>query len=145
VGFVLREDTAYSSGFSEAGFGRIVDGQPQEDVRRVLGTPYAENWFYPPHDQPERASMVSAAALTPGCRALRFERGLVVAAFTQDACRTLGIQRGTPVDDVKNALGLPREACWGYSWSPGHTFHRIRTICFWDGHVDSVVRQWTWQ
>ncbi len=143
VGFVVREDTAYSQGFSEDRFARVVEGQPQAEVRRLLGTPYGESWFYPPRARPaERAIMVSAAALPAECVALRFERGLVTAAVAHDACSRLGIDRATPVRDVERTLGPPVESCWGYSWSPGHTFHRMRMICFSNARVETVIHRW---
>ena len=143
MGFVLREDTAYSQGFTEDHFARIVEGQSQEEVRRLLGTPYGESWFYPPPDRPaERAIMVSAASLPAECVALRFERGLVVVALAHDACTRLSIDRGTTVRDVEKTLGPPMESCWGYSWSPAHTFHRMRVICFSNGHVEVVIHRW---
>jgi inner membrane protein len=43
---LLREDTAYSSGFTEAAFRTVAIGQSDTDVRRRLGEPREEGWFY---------------------------------------------------------------------------------------------------
>ena len=58
-----------------------------------------------------------------------------------DACRALGIQPGTSIDDVTRRLGSPSESCWVYSWSPGWVF-RMRMVCFDHAKVDAVVRGW---
>jgi len=75
------------------------------------------------------------------CRSIRFEKGVVLRAMDVDACRALGIQPGTSIDDVSRRLGAPKESCWVYSWSPGWVF-RLRMVCFDRGKVDAVERGW---
>jgi inner membrane protein len=142
VGFLVREDTAYTNGFSEDRFRRIFEGQPQADVRRLLGTPYAQTWFYPSTAPVEHATAVSVASLPHECVAIAFESGLVVRAFDAEACRTLGIVTRTTLADVESRKGRPPESCWAYSWSPSKKYHRLRMVCFSNGSVDSVLRRW---
>jgi inner membrane protein len=145
VGFVLREDTAYTSGFSEEAFRTITSGKSEEDVRQLLGTPHEESWFYPPKDRPlQRAWAASASALPRECLAIRFQNEIVLTALDVDACRKLGIETGTSRRDVKRLLGSPREACWRYSWSPRNAFYyRVRAVCFLNAEVDIVLHRWT--
>jgi inner membrane protein len=142
VGFLVREDTAYTTGFSEDAFRTIAPGASDQDVRQRLGAPFGESWFYPPKDQPfERASTTSASSVH-GCRAVRFETGVVVTALDLDACKKLGIQTGTSLIDVERWLGAPRESCWAYSWSPRDAHHRMRMVCFVNARVEIVLRRW---
>jgi inner membrane protein len=139
VGVVLREDTAYATGYSDTAFRTIAPGQSQQNVRGRLGPPYGESWYYPRSS--ERAADAAAAALDR-CAAVRFERGSVVAAFDRDACRNSGIASGTPAGVVRQQLGAPAESCWQYSWSPRATHYRIRDVCFVGSTVDEVIRGW---
>jgi inner membrane protein len=142
VGFVLREDTAYTSGYSEKSFRTIAPGQSDREVRDLLGPPFGEGWFYPPRGQPfERAATASASSLDE-CRAIRFERGVVVTALDVDACRKAGIAAGMPLIDVKRLLGAPPESCWPYTWSPRGARYRIRAVCFLNARVETVIRGW---
>jgi inner membrane protein len=115
VGFLLREDTAYASGFSEDAFRTVTPGESDQEVRVLLGTPFGENWFYPPEDQPFQRADTSSASSVSGCRAVRFKAGVVVAALDPNACKRVGIEAGTPLTDVERLLGRPRESCWRYS------------------------------
>jgi inner membrane protein len=142
VGFVLREDTAYTSGFSEGAFRTITPGQSDQEVGRLLGPPFAESWFYPPKDQPTQRAITTSAASVRGCRAVRLETGVVVAAVDVDECKKVGIQKSTSRIDVERELGSPRESCWRYSWSPRDAHHRMRMVCFLSGRVEIVLRGW---
>jgi len=46
VGLMLREDTAFSNGFSERAIRSIKQGDSETDVRQLLGSPMKEVWFY---------------------------------------------------------------------------------------------------
>jgi hypothetical protein len=143
VGFVLREDTAYASGFSEEGFRRITAGESDSAVRQVLGAPYREDWIYPSTDEPlQPASERSAAASPHECLIVRFENGAVVSAHAPDGCRDKGVRTGMATGAVVRQLGASPERCWHYTWSPGMKRHRIRVVCFTDASVSTVVRRW---
>ena len=144
VGFVLREDTAYASGFSEDAFRMITPGTSDDEVRRLLGPPLAENWLYLPRDQPSGpASERSASALpTNACLAIRFEAGVVVSAQNPRACSDAGIKPGMSQAEIEKRLGSAPERCWQYSWSPAGARFRLRIVCFSDASVASVIRQW---
>jgi inner membrane protein len=139
IGAALRESTAYAKGFSESAFRTIEAGQSDRDVRDRLGPPVGQSWFYPLPSQ--RAAETSAASLD-GCRAVRFDADVVVAAFDGEACRKVGIVAGTPLGEVRQRLGPPPESCWRYSWSPGDTHYRVRDVCFVASSVDTVIRRW---
>jgi inner membrane protein len=139
VGVVLREDTAYATGFSEPAFRTIAAGQSAQHVHDRLGAPVGESWVYP--SPSERAAATSAASLD-GCRAIRFESDAVAAAFNRDACDRMGIVAGTPLNAVRQRLGPPPESCWRYSWSPGGAHYRVRDVCFVASSVDTVIRGW---
>lgn len=142
VGFMLREKTRYAPGFSEGAFGHVEPGASARDVRRLLGAPHGESWFYPlnVHSVLQPAGETSAASLRP-CRAFRFEDDVVMKAFDPDACRSLGIAAGARLDEVHRLLGDPNEMCWHYSWSPGFAY-RMRMVCFADKKVEAAIRGW---
>jgi hypothetical protein len=141
VGFVLRDRTVYTAGFSEQTFRTIERGVSDQDVQRLLGPPYGESWFYPPRLQPsQRASETGLASLRE-CRAMRSENRVVVMADEPAACRALGIQAGTPLEEVRRLLGPPSEMCWQYSKTPGFAL-RMRLVCFDRGRVDEVIGGW---
>jgi inner membrane protein len=139
VGIVLREDTAYAAGYSQAAFRSIAPGQSQERVRRALGAPVEENWFYP--GSSERAAETSAASIQE-CRAVRLAAGVVVAAFDAGACRRIGVRAGTSGSEVRRLLGEPGESCWHYTWSPSAARYRMREVCFAGSTVGEVIRGW---
>jgi inner membrane protein len=139
IGIVLRENTAQAVGYSEAAFRTIVIGQSQQQVRERLGSPHGENWFYPSDGQ--RAAEASLAAIE-GCRAIRFDRDAVSAAFDPAACREIGIGMGLSPADVVRRLGPPPESCWQYTWSPAGSHYRVRDVCFLASAVDEVIRVW---
>ena len=122
---LLREDTAYSSGFSEAAFRTVAIGQSDADVRSRLGAPREEGWFY----FDGQAMDTAASSEMHGCRVIRFESGVAVEAMEPEPCRARGVVPGLSLDDVRQRMGPPPEACWDYSWSPSHAHFRQRTIC----------------
>jgi inner membrane protein len=143
VGFALREDTAYTAGFSEAAFRSIEPGQSEDEVRRQLGTPFGENWFYSPkRHQAESAMSMSAASILDECITVAFQHGVLTTARDREACRQRGIEDTLTIADVKRLLGPPAESCWRYTWSPLRRRHRMRMVCFLDGRVEAVIRQW---
>ena len=143
LGFALRENTSYASGFSDAAFRSVTPGMSEPEVRSLLGAPHVEDWYYPPRDQPTlRAEEVSVASISRECVGLRFEHRFVASAFDEDSCGALKLWIGTSLDDVRRVLGPPREACWSYSWSPTGAFHRLRMVCFLNSRVDIVLSRW---
>lgn len=143
LGLALREDVSFSRGFSEAAFQSVASGMSDEAVRGRLGAPHSENWYYPPRDQPTlRAEDASVEAVRNECLGVGFEYGISVFAADPDACGRLGIWSGTSIDDARRILGVPREACWVYSWSPTGSFHRLRMVCFLNSRVDEIIGRW---
>jgi inner membrane protein len=143
VGFLLREDTAYASGFSEEAFRTITPGESGQNLRRLLGAPHREGWFYTPRNQPFQSAIeTSALSLPHECLSVRFEAGVVVKALDLDACKKLGIETGMSPIDVDQRLGSPSESCSQYSWSPRDAYFRLRMVCFSNGNVSMVIRQW---
>jgi inner membrane protein len=141
VGFVLRERTLYTDGFSEAAFQSIKEGTSKEDVRRALGEPHGETWAYASKTRPFQAASETSLASLRECRAVRFVNRTVVLAREAESCRAIGIETGTSVDEVRHRLGAPHESCWQYSWSPGSAY-RLRMVCFLQDTVDTVIRRW---
>jgi len=135
---LLREDTAYSSGYSESAFRTVAEGQPEADVRRRLGAPREEGWDY----FDGHAMEMSAASAFTGCQAIRFENGVVSETLRADECRTRGVSPGLTLDAVAQRLGPPPEACFEYTWSPSHAHFRQRTICVLRGKVSLVAGRW---
>jgi inner membrane protein len=129
IGWVVREDTAYAEGFSEAVFRRVRPGQAASDLRERLGPPYGEDWRYPPLEQ-------------PGCRAVRVEKGSVVVALDAASCHTAGIELGMSPEAVIQRLGTPPHSCWQYSWSPSDGHHRQRVVCSQNDKIIIVSREW---
>ena len=127
VGHLLREDTQFAGGFSEASFRAIEPGRSDTDVRRVLGPPLGQ-WIYP-----ERQT---------GCLAIQIEAESVVQAIPSDMCDELGIAIGSSLADVYRLFGPTSDACWAYSRSPGGKRFRVRGVCFSNGKVVEVIRQW---
>jgi inner membrane protein len=143
VGFVLREDTSYASGFSEKAFRTIAPGMSKAQVRRLLGAPIGESWFYSPLGQPFQPAVTrSASSFEDQCLTVNFDAGAVATALDAEACKKVGIETGMSLRDVERLLGSPPESCWRYSWSPRNRRHRQRMVCFLNGRVEIVFRQW---
>jgi hypothetical protein len=140
---VLRENVSFPSGFSEAAFQSLAPGMSDQAVRGLLGVPHGESWYYPPRDQPTlRAEDASVDTVRNECLGVGFEYGFSMFAADPDTCERLGIWNGTSIDDVQRILGVPRQACWEYSWSPTGRYHRLRMVCFLDSRVDLVFSRW---
>lgn len=143
VGLVLREDTAYASGFSEKAFRNITPGISDQEVQRVLGAPIGESWFYAPRGQPFQPAMTrSASASQDECLAVTFDTGAVATASDRDACKKAGIETGMARSDVERLLGSPPESCWRYTWSPRNRRYRMRMVCFLNARAEMIIRQW---
>jgi inner membrane protein len=143
VGFALREDTAYTRGFSEGAFRTIEPGASESAVEQLLGQPVSQTWFYSPKGQPfQSAATRSSSSFPQECLSVGFAAGVVTTAFDREACRKIGIETGMSAIDVKRLLGPASEACWRYSWSPRNRHYRMRVVCFLDGRVESVIRRW---
>ena len=143
VSLVLRDDTAYASGFSEVGFHAITPGVSDQDVRRLLGAPLVESWVYAPRGTVRVGGRFRAAsAPSDECLAVRIESGVVSSASAREACTTLGIVDGLPSVEVGRRLGAPPESCWQYSRSGGSRHYRLRVVCFRSDRVEIVMRRW---
>ena len=142
VGVVLRENTAYASGFSERAFRAVKFGDLAFDVRRQLGIPLGENWIYSPRGQPFQPAATRSASGSSECLAVRFDAQVVVTATGPAACSQLGVRAGMSGDDVERALGSPPEMCWRYTGGSGNSYYRMRMVCFLEGRVDAIVRRW---
>ena len=143
VGFLLREDTAYTSGFSEDAFRTIAAGESDKEVFRRLGAPAEEGRFYAHRDQRSQPAVATSALSLPNeCLSVRLERGVVVRALDVDACKKVGIEAGISTIDVDQRIGTPTESCWQYSWSPRSAFFRMRMVCFLNGRVTAAIREW---
>jgi inner membrane protein len=128
LGLVLREDTEYASGFSDRSFQSIGLGDSEMEVRRRLGAPLGEWWVY--RSGPDDCSVVY------------FESDVVTAERHVEACSRRGVRPGVSRADVHRMLGAPAGVCWAYSRSPARRHYRVRTVCFSDGRVVEIFRQW---
>jgi inner membrane protein len=143
VGFVVREDTAYASGFSEKQFRGIGLGQSEREVRQLLGAPLAEGWIYAVDpDELYSAADGPAASIDNRCLSVNFENGLVVGTLDRPACSSLGVEKGISRDEVRRLLGPPPQSCWRYTWSPRGGRYRMRMVCFSGTTVQAVFRRW---
>ena len=129
IGIVVREDTVYSTGFSEDGWSTISVGDPPEKVRAAVGTPLRELFFWAPRP-------------APACFSVHLQDGVIVTAYDREACRARGVVVGQKSDGPPASLGLPESRCWAYSWSPGRRPFRARGVCFDRGVVVDVITQW---
>ena len=128
VGFVLRDDSEFASGFSDATLRTVRPGQRESEVRQRLGPPLQEGrWYWPVRE---------------GCFAVVLENDSVASARDADGCRKLGIERGTPRSDLSLLMGSPEQACWEYSRSRAGGYYRARGVCFANARVVYVVRRW---
>ncbi len=142
-GYLSRRDTAYASGFSEKAFRAVTPGESESEVRHLLGAPFRESWFYTPKGQPFKPAISrSAASLTQACLIVRFESGGVARTLALDACTKVGVNTGMSPTEVDRRLGAPPESCLEYSWSPSDAYYRMRVVCFVDGKVSTLLRQW---
>ena len=112
---LLREDTAYSSGFSEATFRTVADGQSDADVRRRLGAAARGGLVSTSTGTRWRCRRPSAFT---GCQAIRFENGITAETMREDACKARGVSPGLTADAVGRRLGPPPEACLDYTLEP---------------------------
>jgi inner membrane protein len=141
TGFLLREDTVYAPGFSEPAFDKVTAGQSASDVRRRLGSPLSESWFYMPLDA--RPPDERAAPQAGGCLALRVEADVVVLTYHVESCTARGVEKGLSSTAAEGRLGPPSEICWAYTRGAPDGHHRERLVCFANGKVHMVVRRWS--
>jgi inner membrane protein len=130
IGAVIREDTEYSSGYKEEAFRIIRPGQSAAEVRKLVGAPFGESWFYA--DLPNR------------CPGAHFEDDVVVAP-SWDECEKIGVRPGVSRANAERLLGPdpPLDVCWRYTRSPSHRSFRLRMVCFSNDRVSGVIRRWT--
>ncbi len=127
VGMVLREDTEFVSGFSEKALDSIEPGQLPEAVRARLGEPFVHVLIY---SGPPNGCVVFAA------------EDAVVSMGPAAECRRRGVASNMARAEVVKRLGEPAEWCWLYSRSPSGRLFRARGVCFENGRVSVIVRQW---
>jgi inner membrane protein len=141
MGMVLREETVLARGFSEPAFAAVTRGQSKEMVRKALGEPLQQFWFYGSGEK--SAFEISAADLPPACVSVGFRDAVVSRAFDPDQCKKIGIAVGTPIADVVRILGgCPSDECWMFGWSPGGRYYRQRDVCFFKGLATEKFRRW---
>jgi inner membrane protein len=142
VGFVLREDTAYTGGFSEDAFRAVEHDDSVAEVRRLLGAPMKEVWIYGGNPASGPALETSAQSMRGRCATLHFHAGRVAATFDTEACTQRGIRTGMSLADVEQRLGVPPERDWQYTWSAGGGHHRMRIVAFTGDRVSMIMRRW---
>ena len=142
IGFLLREDTAYTVGFSDDAFRAVKHGDSAAEVRRLLGTPAKEIWIYSDNVASETAAETAALATRGTCATVHFHAGQAAATFDSEACAQRGIRPGMSLADVEHRLGVPRERGWQYTWSAGGGHHRVRIVAFTHDRVSMIVKQW---
>jgi inner membrane protein len=128
VAAVLRDNTEYTSGFSEQKLGDIERGQSEREVRDRLGPPFYEFLMY--------------EAAEGECAQIRIDQGVVGGGFPANACGSRGIVAKLSRERVVEILGAPDGNCWVYSRPPTGGFFRARGVCFDQGRVDQIVRRW---
>ena len=139
----LREDTVFAKDYSEKAFRHVAVGDDEDVVRRSLGEPFGESWFFAPKGWTFQSAMeVSAAGLPHGCFGVRLNEGIVEETHEPDRCGALGLAAGASRADVRQLLGSPSESCAEYTVSPGHGHFRMRMVCFLHGKVEAVFRRW---
>ena len=152
IGFVLREDTEYAGAFSDRSFRSVDLGDADTGVQQLMGPPLTEWWGYR-SGGPDGCPVVYFASglVTAERQATGTERERVEAARRgaggpadpiMEACSRRGVHPGMPRVDVQRALGAPDEVCWAYTRSPGRRHYRVRVVCFSEGKVVEVFRQW---
>ena len=142
VGFVLREDTAYTSGFSDEAFRTVKHGDSDLEVRRRLGAPMKEIWIYAGGQASEPAAEISALSITGTCATIHFHAGRVASMFDHGVCMRRGIRAGMSLAEVEQRLGVAPERDWQYTWSAGGGHHRTRIVAFRKNRVSMIIRQW---
>jgi len=143
IAAAVHDDTRFATGYSEDVFRTIAVGDAEEDVRRALGDPLNESWFFPPKDSPFQSAMeVGAAQLPRSCFGVLFRGAAVTEVIDRELCRQSGIGPGLVRGDVSRLLGAPTESCAAYSEPEGRGYHRLRMVCFLHGRVEIVFRRW---
>ena len=79
---------------------------------------------------------------SPGCAAVFIDGGAVVGMQPEDGCGTRGIRINLSREAATGILGEPAEVCDLYSRSPGRRYYRVRAVCYDNGRVSNIVRQW---
>ena len=73
---------------------------------------------------------------------VRFESGGVARTLALEACAKVGVKTGMSPSDVNRLLGAPPESCLEYTRSPSDAYYRFRAVCFLNGKVSTVFREW---
>jgi inner membrane protein len=127
IGTVVREQTEYAPGYSEAAFASVARGMSEAEVAQLLGAPLEQWWQYA--DSPAE------------CRIVVFERDRVVGWRHYDFCTPPGISLDMTADAVRQIAGAPPNALWSYSRSAGGRPYQARAVWFERGRVFDVMRR----
>jgi hypothetical protein len=73
----LRGQDRFHRGVSEDAFRTIASGQSDEEIRRLLGTPYGQGWLYQSRCKPTNAP-TNRGGVAARLRSIRFEKGVVL-------------------------------------------------------------------
>jgi inner membrane protein len=141
---VLRDDTRFSAGYSEAAFRAIAAGDLEDGVRQRLGgEPLFESVFYLPKGVGFQSLMETSAVHLSGCFGVGVRMGAVKDTHDPDACRSRGLVEGMSKADMVRILGTPSGSCAQYSEPQSSAHARLRMVCFVNGKVEMIFRRWT--
>ena len=129
LGVLLREDTEFAPGFSEAALDSVHTGDSQQDVVARLGRPQVEVLEYN-----SRAS--------EQCGAVFIDADVIVGMRPEEGCGARGIRTTMSRAEAIRVLGEPSQVCDLYSRSPGRRYYRVRAVCYDHGRVSNIVKQW---
>ncbi len=102
-GVLVREDTAYAAGFSEAAFRTLGLGRTESEVLAVLGPPHQELWFYTP---PDSRPPDERPAARDGCLIIRLQDDRVVSAYERGQMRFARGHRRAHAPGAPAAAGI---------------------------------------
>jgi inner membrane protein len=139
VAFILRDRTEYATGYSDARFAQVANGQSHDYVKQLLGAPLSEGWMYLP---PGKKAVDVGVHELAGCAGVRFEHDRAVERITPDGCDERGVRVGQSTSDVERILGVPGESCWDYSKGPPGRPFRLCLVCFQGDAVEMIAKRW---
>jgi hypothetical protein len=119
-GFV--EDTQYSAGYSDSGFRRVRGSMDEGQVKRLIGEPLREVWWY----ESEIELVIEGGALTSIGGRDGNKRGRSLTA-------------GMTAEVVEASLGKPTKKRWVFSRSANGNSYRTRIVGFLGSHVSEKI------
>ncbi len=122
--WILRDDTEFARGYSDAAFRAVHAGMSGEEVAALLGQPLGEVWMIEPKNSDR-------------CLSVYFESDRVV-----HGCESRGVVRGMLKADVTNRIGRVTAVSWLYSRSPHDTHYRMRVVHLDQGRTTDVLSGW---